>query len=197
MEIKKKHILFENEENKGLVKNILSKLSDIKDNAKSEIKETAALVRLIKHAVKSYSKNREFDLDKKDIEYIKGQSGDLIKSIVLLTVSITPIPIPLTPFLVILGKKIGIDLLPKKQEIPDKVKKENLDENYKKIFNDENFNLIEKLCYQSRVRKLKSTIFCELLNVYNETSAKEKLLASVKNRAKVSFSLRNWFENSK
>lgn len=181
MEIKKKHILFENEENKGLVKNILSKLSDIKDNAKSEIKETAALVRLIKHAVKSYSKNREFDLDKKDIEFIKGQSGDLIKSIVLLTVSITPIPIPLTPFLVILGKKIGIDLLPKKQEIPDKVKKENLDENYKKIFNDEKFNLIEKLCYQSKVRKLKSTIFCELLNVYNETPAKEKLLASVQN----------------
>jgi hypothetical protein len=131
MEFKKRD-LFINEENteEGIVKKVLNKLEKIKDRATSEIKETKALVRILTHAVKSYTKNREFDLNDEDRDFIKGQSKDVIKNLILTIVAIIPLPIPLTPFLIIFGNKLGIDLLPKEQEIPDKgkSKKEKLKE---------------------------------------------------------------------
>ena len=71
------------------------KAKDIKNRAKSEIEETKALARILTYAVKSYSKNRDFDLDKKDIEFIQGQSGDVIKNLLMVVISIIPIPIPI------------------------------------------------------------------------------------------------------
>jgi hypothetical protein len=134
MEFKKGDlILSENKSDEGIVKKILSKFKDIKNKAKSEIEETKALIRILTHAVKSYSKNREFDLDKKDIEFIKGQSADVIKNLLMVVISIIPIPIPVTPFLIIFGKKIGIDIVPKEHEIPEKgKKKDNIDEAVRK-----------------------------------------------------------------
>ena len=38
----------------------------VKNRANSEIEETKALYRILKHAVKSYSKTNEFDLDKSE-----------------------------------------------------------------------------------------------------------------------------------
>ena len=89
------------------------------------MEETKALVRILTYAVKSYAKNRDFDLDKKDIEFIQGQSGDVIKNLLMVVISIIPIPIPVTPFLIIFGKKIGIDIAPKEHEIPEKGKKKD------------------------------------------------------------------------
>jgi hypothetical protein len=130
MEFKKGDLLLsEDKSEEGILKKILSKFKDIKKRAKAEIEETKALVRILIHAVKSYAKNREFDLDKKDIEFIQGQSGDVIKNLLMVVISIIPIPIPVTPFLIILGKKIGIDITPKEHEIPEKgKKKDNIDE---------------------------------------------------------------------
>ena len=130
MEFKKGNLLLsEDKSEEGILKKILSKFKDIKKRAKSEIEETKALVRILIHAVKSYAKNREFDLDKKDIEFIQGQSGDVIKNLLMVVISIIPIPIPVTPFLIIFGKKIGIDIIPKEHEIPEKgKKKDNIDE---------------------------------------------------------------------
>ena len=130
MEFKKGDLLLsEDKSEEGILKKILSKFKDIKKRAKSEIEETKALVRILIHAVKSYAKNREFDLDKKDIEFIQGQSGDVIKNLLMVVISIIPIPIPVTPFLIIFGKKIGIDIVPKEHEIPEKgKKKDNIDE---------------------------------------------------------------------
>jgi hypothetical protein len=134
MEFKKGDLLIsENKSEDGIVKKILNKFKDIKKKAKSEIEETKALIRILTHAVKSYSKNREFDLDKKDIEFIKGQSADVIKNLLMVVISIIPIPIPVTPFLIIFGKKIGIDIVPKEHEIPEKgKKKEKIDEAVRK-----------------------------------------------------------------
>ena len=74
---------------------------------------------------KRYTKNREFDLDKKDIKFIQGQSADVVKNLLMVTISLIPIPIPVVPFLIIFGKKIGIDILPKEHEIPEKGKKKD------------------------------------------------------------------------
>ncbi len=167
----------------GIVKKVLSKLRNFKDRAQSEIKETRALVKILAHAVKSYAKNRDFDLNKEDKDFIKGQSTDVIKNIILVLVALIPIPIPLTPFLIIFGKKIGIDLIPKEHNIPEKGKKDKdrLDENTQKILNDENLNLVEKLCLQAKKRKLKSIVFCRLLEEYNKSNdiLKEKILTSL------------------
>ena len=109
MEFKKGDLLIsEDKSEEGILKKILSKFKDIKNLAKSEIEETKALVRILTYAVKSYAKNRDFDLDKKDIEFIQGQSGDVIKNLLMVVISIIPIPIPITPFLIIFGKKIGM-----------------------------------------------------------------------------------------
>jgi len=133
MEFKKSDLLVEDKSEEGLMKKVLSKLKDVKDRASSEIKETRALVRILTHAVKSYTKNREFDLNEEDKKFIKGQSTDVIKNILLTVVAVIPLPIPLTPFLIIFGKKLGLDLVPKEQIIPDKgkSKKEKLEENKK------------------------------------------------------------------
>lgn len=130
MEFKKRDLLL-NEVNseEGITQKVLSKIRGIRDRAKSEFEETKALVRILTHAIRTYAKTREFDLDEKDKTFIKGQSIDVVKNIVLMIVAIIPLPIPLTPFLVIFGKKIGVDFIPKQQDIPEKgKKKEKLDE---------------------------------------------------------------------
>ena len=73
MEFKKKDlILKEDKSEEGVIQKVLSKLKGIRDRAKSEVEETRALVRILTHAVRSYAKTREFDLDEKDKEFIKG-----------------------------------------------------------------------------------------------------------------------------
>lgn len=188
MEFKKKDlILKEDKSEEGVIQKVLSKLKGIRDRAKSEVEETRALVRILTHAVRSYSKTREFDLDEKDREFIKGQSGDVVKNIILMVISIIPIPIPITPFLVLFGKKVGIDFIPKQQDIPEKgKKKEKLDEN--KHFNyimeqindgDKKEDFIYYLCNQATKRKLKSSPFCDLKTYYDQTPAKEKVLSAI------------------
>ena len=117
MEFKKGDLrLFEEKTESGVFKKVLSKFMEIKNKAKLEIEETKALVRIIVYAVKSY---------KKDIKFIHGQSADVVKNLLMVTISLIPIPIPVVPFLIIFGKKIGIDILPKEHEIPEKGKKKD------------------------------------------------------------------------
>lgn len=115
------------EEEVSVIDSVLNKIrkkyKDVKAIAGLEIKETKGLVKILVHAIKSYIKKREFDLDEKDVKFIQGQSGDVVKNIVIVTISLLPIPIPITPFLIIFGKKIGVDLLPKEHEIPEKGRK--------------------------------------------------------------------------
>ena len=107
MEFKKGDLrLFEEKTESSVFKKVLSKFMEIKNKAKLEIEETKALVRIIVYAVKSYSKNREFDLDKKDMKFIQGQSADVIKNLLMVTISLIPIPIPVVSFLIIFGKKL-------------------------------------------------------------------------------------------
>jgi hypothetical protein len=190
MEFKKKNLIVEDNSEDGILKKVLSKFKDIKNLATSEIKETQALTRILTHAVKSYTKNREFDLNSEDREFIKGQSGDLIRGLILTIVSIIPIPIPLTPFLILFGKKIGLDLSPKKHEIPDKgkSKKDKLEE-IKKInilVTEEQYqslnelakkydNVVQKLCKNQKENKP----FCDLLAMREKLSEDDKVSLDV------------------
>ena len=176
MEFKKRDLLVEDNSEEGIFKKVISKLKDVKDRAQSEVKETRALVRILTHAVKSYTKDREFDLNDEDKEFIKGQSVDVIRSMLLAIVAIIPLPIPLTPFLIIFGRKIGLDLTPKEQVIPDKgkSKKDKLKESKRLniIVTDEQYkylneatkpkNIILSLCKRQKERN----VYCDLYDFY-------------------------------
>lgn len=48
-----------------------------------------------------------------EIKFLKEHSLDLVRILPLVLISGIPIPLPLTPILVVLGKKYGFDFLPK------------------------------------------------------------------------------------
>jgi hypothetical protein len=189
MEFKKKDLIIETKNEDSITQKILSSIKNIKNRANSEIKETRALVRILIHAVKSYSKTREFDLDKKDIEFIQGQSADIVKNLLMVTISLIPIPVPVTPFLIIFGKKIGIDIVPKEHEIPEKGKpkkenKDNVKENkginilitksqYDFLFElaKKYTSVVQKLCYNQKENKP----FCRLYEMRKILSDDEKV----------------------
>ncbi len=163
----------------SIIKKVLSKINTFKIKAKSEVKETRALVRILTHAIKSYSKKREFDLNEEDKDFIRSQSSDLVKNIVLIIVALIPLPIPLTPFLVIFGKKIGVDFIPKTQDIPDKGKPKKDRQNESKrleiIITEEQLKVIEERLkkYESKIHKLclnqkEGGPFCRLYDLSNE-----------------------------
>ena len=53
------------------------------------------------------------EVSDKEKSFLKEQSKDLARIIPLVAISGIPIPIPITPLLVMLGKKYGFDFLPK------------------------------------------------------------------------------------
>jgi hypothetical protein len=61
-----------------------------------------------------------------EINFLKEHSMDLVKIIPLVLISGIPIPVPITPLLIALGKKYGFDLLPKdnRHHLTDKDEKE-------------------------------------------------------------------------
>ncbi len=79
---------------------------DVWSGVKRESRETKEAVRLLSELVKG---NSISDTQKK---FIKAQSVDLVKALPLIAIQGIPIPVPITPFLIILGKKVGFDILP-------------------------------------------------------------------------------------
>ena len=90
-------------------------MSDIKNEAK----ETKLLAKIIAKSVNSYRKTKKFDLDDEEVEFVKSQSKDLLKLIPVIVFQVIPGSTLATPFLLALGKKLGIKLtskIPKKHE---------------------------------------------------------------------------------
>jgi hypothetical protein len=73
---------------------------------KRESRETKEAVRLLSELSQG---NEITDTQK---EFIKAQAVDIMKAVPLIAISGLPVPIPITPFLILLGKKIGFDFLP-------------------------------------------------------------------------------------
>jgi hypothetical protein len=100
---------------KGALKSIWSKggklTQDIIDGAKREGKETLKLVQLLNKML-----NGDSITDDEKI-FMKAQGKDLLKVLPLVAIQGIPLPIPITPLLLVLGKKFGFNILPDSHEI--------------------------------------------------------------------------------
>ena len=76
------------------------------DGAKREKRETGEALRILQSILKGESVT---DIQK---SFLKAQSVDLIKLLPLVAIQGIPVPIPITPILIMAGKKIGFDVLP-------------------------------------------------------------------------------------
>jgi len=106
--------------------------------------------------------------------------------VILAIVAIIPLPIPLTPFLIIFGKKIGVDLTPKEQVIPDKgkPKKDKLEESKRLniIVTDEQYSLLSELAktYDNILHKLcvnqkENKPFCSLYELSKKLTEDDRV----------------------
>lgn len=95
---------------KDMVSGALKKGSDFaKDvwhGVKRESRETKEVVRLLSELMKGRT------ITNTQKKFIKAQSIDLVKVIPLIAIQGIPLPIPITPFLLLLGKKVGFNILP-------------------------------------------------------------------------------------
>jgi hypothetical protein len=99
--------------------NIIAYMKKNMSDIKNETKETKLLAKIIAKSVNSYRKTKKFDLDDEEVEFVKSQSKDLLKLIPVIVFQVIPGSTLATPFLLALGKKLGIKLtskIPKKHE---------------------------------------------------------------------------------
>lgn len=92
-------------------------LSKVKKVAIREKDETVVAAKILrKFVLKGH-------ITEEEKEFLKGQSTDLARLLPIVAAQAIPSPVPITPLLILLGKKIGIDLIPKDQEIPEEYEK--------------------------------------------------------------------------
>jgi hypothetical protein len=100
---------------KGALKSIWSKggklTQDIIDGAKREGKETTKLVQLLNKMLYGDS------ITDDEKTFMKAQGKDLLKILPLVAIQGIPLPIPITPLLLLLGKKFGFNILPDSHEV--------------------------------------------------------------------------------
>lgn len=80
---------------------------DVWDSTKRESQETKIAIGILGRLIKGD------EVTDKEKKFLKAQSGDIARIIPLVAISGIPIPIPITPLLILLGKKYGFDFLPK------------------------------------------------------------------------------------
>lgn len=113
-----------NDNDLGVVGNVRRKIADwlkkanryIHDNwntfreiSKREKKETIIAIEILHDMVVGMEVT---DAEKR---YLKNQAKDVIKILFLVSIKFIPSPIPFTPIAVLLGKKLGINILPTSQ----------------------------------------------------------------------------------
>lgn len=81
--------------------------SDTWEATKVEGKETKIAIGILSRMV------RGEEISNNEKKFLKAQSMDIVKILPLVFISGIPIPIPITPLLIVLGKKYGFDFLPK------------------------------------------------------------------------------------
>lgn len=79
---------------------------EVWDGTKRESRETREAVRILGELAQGHQVS---DTQKK---FLKAQSVDLVKVLPLIAIQGIPVPIPITPFLILLGKRVGFNILP-------------------------------------------------------------------------------------
>ena len=103
---------------------ITGRLKKYKDGITKEFKETKLLIKIILSSAKNYIKDKNFELSKEEKDFIKDQSGDIAKLIPLIVLQLLPGSTLATPFIIELGKKLGIKM---NSKIPEKYKEKEID----------------------------------------------------------------------
>jgi hypothetical protein len=103
---------------------ITGRLKQYKEGITREYKETKLLIKIILSSAKQYLKDKDFEISKEDKEFIKDQSGDIAKLIPLIVLQLLPGSTLATPFIVELGRKLGIKL---NSKIPEKYKEREIE----------------------------------------------------------------------
>lgn len=80
---------------------------DFWEGTKREATETKISILIVRKMI------QDKEVTDGEIKFLKEHSMDLVKLVPLVLISGIPIPVPITPLLVALGKKYGFDLLPK------------------------------------------------------------------------------------
>jgi hypothetical protein len=91
----------------GLLKRGGDFASEVWTVTKRESQETKIAVEILGRMLKGE------EVSDSEKQFVKKQSGDLVRILPLVAISGLPIPIPITPLLILLGKKYGFDFLPK------------------------------------------------------------------------------------
>lgn len=81
--------------------------SDTWEATKVEGEETKIAVNILSRMIKGV------EVSEKEKLFLKAQSKDIARILPLVAISGIPIPIPIVPLLIVLGKKYGFDFLPK------------------------------------------------------------------------------------
>lgn len=81
--------------------------SDTWTATKVEGEETKIAMNILSRMIKGE------EVSEKEKSFLKAQSKDIARILPLVAISGIPIPIPITPLLIMLGKKYGFDFLPK------------------------------------------------------------------------------------
>ena len=81
--------------------------SDTWEATKVEGEETKIAMNILSRMIKGE------EVSEKEKSFLKAQSKDIARILPLVAISGIPIPIPITPLLIMLGKKYGFDFLPK------------------------------------------------------------------------------------
>jgi hypothetical protein len=81
--------------------------SDTWEATKVEGEETKLALDILSRMIKGEQ------VSDKEKKFLRAQSMDVVKILPLVAISGIPIPIPITPLLIMLGKKYGFDFLPK------------------------------------------------------------------------------------
>ena len=103
---------------------ITGRLKKYKEGITKEFKETKLLFKIILSSAKQYLKDKDFELSKEEKDFIKDQSGDIAKLIPLIVLQLLPGSTLATPFIIELGKKLGIKM---NSKIPEKYKEKEID----------------------------------------------------------------------
>lgn len=80
------------------------------DGAKNEVSETKVLGKILSKSISDYTKTGKFKLTDEEKEFIKDQSTDILKILPLVVFQVLPGSTIATPFIIELGKKLGIKL---------------------------------------------------------------------------------------
>jgi|688.fasta_scaffold21540_4 hypothetical protein len=99
---------------------IQKNLKKLLDDSKHEILETKLVAKILSKSLTSFLKTGEFELEKEDSDFLKSQSRDILKLLPIIIFQIVPGSTIATPFILELGKKLGIKL---NSKIPEKYKK--------------------------------------------------------------------------